>query len=75
MSRKPKPADERPDDYRQIMHLSLGKPDLVSLDKIVERMSSDPLLGPMKIEGGREKAARYAIAYCAKHGPARITTD
>lgn len=75
MSRKPKPADERPDDYRQIMHLGLGKTDLVSLDKIVERMTSDPLLGPMKIEGGREKAARYAIAYCAKHGPARITTD
>jgi hypothetical protein len=75
VARKPKPVEELPDDYRQIIHLACSKRTLMNLDTIVKRHARDPLLGPMKgVEVGREQAARYAIAYCAEHGPARIST-
>jgi hypothetical protein len=64
---------ERPAGYRQSMHIGLDATDLANLDKILGRMKSDPLLGRLKAELGREKATRYAIAYCAEHMPARIT--
>lgn len=55
------------------MQVALGATDLENLDIILGRMKRDPLLGPMEVELGRAKATRYAIAWCAKHGPERIT--
>ena len=68
-----KAASELPEDYRQCMQLALDKTALVRLEKILERMKGDPLLGSMKLELGREKAIHYAIAFCAEHMPERIT--
>ena len=73
VSRKPKPTEALPDDHRQTIHVAAGKTTLVALDKIVERFIRDPLVGPMNIEPGRGKAARYAIAWCAENGPERIS--
>jgi len=64
------PPPERP---RQSMQVQLDSIDLANLGKIIDRMKRDPLLGPMKAELGREKATRYAIAFCAEHLPERIT--
>lgn len=66
-------ATERPKGYRQVVHLGLGSKDLDRLDQIVERMRGDEYLDAMQLDLGREKAARYAIAFCAKHMPERIT--
>lgn len=74
MPRKPKPSDELPEDHQQTMHLKLDKTDLASLDAIVARMKRDPILGRMKVDLGRQNAARWAIAYCIEHMPARFTT-
>jgi hypothetical protein len=73
VSRTPKPSKDLPEDHRQIIHLAVDKTDLANLEKIVERFKRDPLVGPMKVDAGREKAARYAIAWCAENGPARIS--
>jgi hypothetical protein len=62
-----------PERARQSMQVQLDSIDLANLEKIINRMKRDPLLGPMKAELGREKATRYAIAFCAEHLPARIT--
>ena len=67
------PPPERPEGYRQSMHIGLDATDLANLDKIIDRMKNDPLLGRLKADLGREKATRYAIAYCAQHIPSRIT--
>lgn len=61
MGRKPKPTDDLPDDHTQTIHLRVGKAELVDLDKIVEAMKRDPKMGRMRLQPGREKAARYAI--------------
>lgn len=76
---KQKPAEPvaaepvRPEGYRQTMHLGLDATDLANLDKIVASMKRDPIIGPLKVNLGREKAARYAIAHFVEHLPARIT--
>jgi hypothetical protein len=72
LARKAKPVDELPAGHRQTMHLGLDVPDLRNLDKIVTLMRNDPILGRLK-DMGREKAARFAIAYFAEHAPARLT--
>lgn len=63
----------RPEGYRQTMHLGLDETDLANLDKIVAMMKRDPIIGRLKAELGREKAARVAIAHFVQHPPARIT--
>lgn len=76
-AKPPEPSEptppERPDGYRQSMHIGLDATDLANLEKIIDRIKHDPLAGRLKADIGREKATRYAIAYCAEHMPARIT--
>lgn len=57
----------RPKGYRQTMHLGLAARDLENLDRIAAAMRRDPILGGLQANIGREKAARYAIAYCVAH--------
>lgn len=64
----------RPEGYRQSMHIGLDATDLANLEKIIDRIKRDPLIGRLKEDLGREKATRYAIAYCAEHMPARISS-
>lgn len=71
---KPEPAEPRTEGYRQTMHLGLDATDLENLDKIAERMRRDPIIGRLHTNIGREKAARYAIAFCVEHAPADATT-
>lgn len=74
MGRTPKPTDELPEDHEQTIHVRVNKRALMNLDKIRERMKRDPLIGPMHINPGRARAVLYAIAQCAEHGPARISS-
>lgn len=73
-SKGTEPSEPRPEGYRQSMHLALDSADLDNLDKIIAMMKRDPILGRLKAGLGREKATRFAIAYCVEHLPARITT-
>lgn len=78
-SQKPQPspaeasAPEEPAKGRRTIHLGLAPKQLAQLDKILGRMRDDDYLDAMQLDLGREKAARYAIAFCAKHMPERIT--
>lgn len=69
------PAETRPAPFRQTLHLGLDAVDLDNLDKLAARLRRDPIIGRMHSNIGREKAARYAIAYCVEHPPAPATTD
>ena len=48
------------------MHLRMSEEDLARLDEVAGHMRKDPLLGAvlgeMKVQIGRSKAIRYAIA-------------
>lgn len=68
------PPAERPAGYRQTVHLELKARDLANLDLVVAKMRRDPIVGLMDEDVTRARAARYAIAYCAKHSPAPNTT-
>lgn len=80
-SRKRKPAEpikptepERPEGYRQTLHVGCYARDLANLDKIVENLKLDPVIGGLHANIGREKAARFAFAKCAENLPAAGTT-
>lgn len=73
MSKRTKTPRDKPSSYRQTMHLGLGARDIENLEKIAAMMRSDPMLGSLHAKIGREKAARYAIAYCVANPPAHIT--
>jgi len=55
------------------MHLGLNARDIENLEKIAAMMRRDPMLASLQAKIGREKAARYAIAYIVAHPPAHIT--
>lgn len=64
---EPATPAQRPEGYRQSMHIGLDAIDLANLDKIAEHMRADPVIGRLHHNIGREKAARYAIAQYAKN--------
>lgn len=78
-SKRPKdPAPSEPGESRspsnQTLHLSLEEPDLRNLDAIVELLKRHPIHGRLHANIGRQKAARFAIAYCVEHAAGRVTT-
>jgi hypothetical protein len=74
-NKKPtKRTKQKPEGYRKSVYLGLKARDLENVEKVVAIMRSDPVAGLMDDKIGRAKAARYALAYCAKHHPAAHAT-
>jgi hypothetical protein len=72
-NRTKKKAAEKPE--RKSVHVGLKARDVRNLETVRAVMRRDPVQGLMlddKIP--HAKAALYAIAFCAAHGPAHVTT-
>lgn len=58
---EPKPP-ERPEGYRQTLHLSCKTIDLQDLDTLADLIRKHPIHGRLHSNVGREKAALFAVA-------------
>src|SRR5262245_15739054 len=63
---EPAPPPERPEGYRQTVHLGCKAADLQDLDKIAGDMRKHPIHGRGRPDPSREKAALFAIAQFAR---------
>jgi hypothetical protein len=63
---EPATPPERPESYRQTLHLACDASDLQDLDAIADRVRNHPIHGRLHSNVGRKKAARFAIAQFAR---------
>lgn len=73
MNQTEKPESANDNEPAEItLHLKLDAADQARVDIVIGWMRSDPIVGRLRANLGREKAFRYALAHCIAHPPAHV---